>query len=140
MIHNRLQMFYNSLHFSRNLYLLTKKRTEMIYLNNVTHLQSIHLPLYSKVQGNQYELSVKRTTMTNGKYITIQTTFQSADRLFVVLGINLPEELADGEYEYRLRNGGKIVGGGIITITGAVYADIQREQNITYREYESNRI
>lgn len=112
----------------------------MIYINNITQSQNIALPLYTKTGGNVFDLYVKRSTTTAGSYVNIPITYVSQDRLFVNVSVVLPTGMADGEYEYRLRENGQIVGGGILSITGVKYADIQHEQQITYKEYESNQI
>lgn len=108
----------------------------MIYIDNITSAQPIALPLYAQPTGNSYELAIKRTT-TGDNYITIPTTYTSQDSLFVNLNATLPAGLSDGEYEYRLMCGTSIIGGGIIAISGSVYVDIEHNQDITYKEYES---
>lgn len=106
----------------------------MIYLKNTTDAQVVFIPRDTDFSGT-LQFTARSTV---GLDIPISATMLDlkVHRLCYALAVTLPEDIATGEYEYKLTAGGNLVSTGILVIQDGKAATGQYNQNITYEQYE----
>lgn len=106
----------------------------MIYLKNTTDAQTVFVPRDTDHTGT-LQFSARSTV---GLDIPISATMLDlkVHRLCYALAITLPEDIATGEYEYRLTAGGNLVSTGILVIQDGPAPTGQYNHSITYEQYE----
>ena len=107
---------------------------EMIYLKNTTDAQTVFVPRDTDHTGT-LQFSARSTV---GLDIPISATMLDlkVHRLCYALAVTLPEDIATGEYEYRLTAGGNLVSTGILVIQDGPAPTGQYNHSITYEQYE----
>ncbi len=106
----------------------------MIYLKNTTDAQVVYIPRDTDFTGT-LQFSARSTV---GLDIPISATLLDlkVHRLCYALALTLPEDIATGEYEYKLTAGGNLVSTGILVILDGPAPTGQYNQTITYEQYE----
>lgn len=107
---------------------------EMIYLKNTTDAQTVFIPRDTDLTGTL--LFTARSTV--GLDIPISATMLDlkVHRLCYALAVTLPEDIATGEYEYKLTAGGNLVSTGVLVVQDGPAPTGQYNQSITYEQYE----
>ena len=106
----------------------------MIYLKNITDAQTLMIPRNGEVVSRDLSLIVRNTTDHQG--FTLSVTDLNTSGLYFNLAVALPGGLADGEYQYSLKDGNIQVSCGLLYI-GDLQSPSQHETTITYKQYES---
>ena len=106
----------------------------MIYLKNITDAQTLMIPRNGEVVSGDLSLIVRNTTDHQG--FTLSVTDLNTSGLYFNLAVALPGGLADGEYQYSLKNGNIQVSCGLLYV-GELQSPSQHETTITYKQYES---
>jgi len=106
----------------------------MIYLKNTTDAQVVYIPRDTDLSGT-LQFSARSTV---GLDIPITATLLDlkVHRLCYAMALTLPEDIATGEYEYKLTAGGNPVSTGILIIREGDNKPGQYNKNITYEQYE----
>lgn len=106
----------------------------MIYLKNTTDAQVVYIPRDTDFSGT-LQFSARSTV---GLDIPISATMLDlkVHRLCYALAVTLPEDVATGEYEYKLTAGGNLVSTGILVIQDDRAATGQYNKQIQYEQYE----
>lgn len=81
-------------------------------------------------------LEIMNTTDRN-IVLSVDVTDKETSRMYYVFDVNLPDDLPDGEYEYRLIDGAEILSSGVMNIGGYDSDRKEYEETITYIQYES---
>ena len=106
----------------------------MIYLKNIPSTQTIMIPRNGEdVEGTKY-LVIKNTTDLQEKTLSV-VSIATTDHYFKV-SVNLPFDLADGEYQYRLLVRYDTLSYGVLYV-GDLQKPTQHGTIITYKQYES---
>jgi len=108
----------------------------MIYINNTTISQTASFPRIADATGSPYALLIRKDG-AGRNYTTVPATYQSSDRLVVVMSLTLPAGLADGDWQYILTSNGTTISKGIINLQGIEQTIIQHDEERTYTEYQS---
>lgn len=106
----------------------------MIYLKNINDAQIAMIPKNGEIVTGDLSLVVKDTVDLNET--TLSVTDLNTSGLYYNLAVVLPDDLADGEYEYKLMKGEIMVSCGLLYI-GELDSPSQYDNNITYKQYES---
>lgn len=106
----------------------------MIYLTNISDAQILMIPRNGGIVTGEMSLVLRNTT--DQQETTLSVTDMNTSRLYFHLAVALPEGLADGEYQYTLKNGNIQVSCGLLYI-GDLQSASQYERTITYQQYES---
>ena len=106
----------------------------MIYLNNISDAQILMIPRNGSIVTGEMSLVMRNTT--DQKETTLSVTDLNTSGLYFNLAVSLPGGLADGEYQYSLKNGDIQVSCGILYV-GNLQSPSQHETTITYKQYES---
>ena len=106
----------------------------MIYLKNISDAQILMIPRNGEIVTGEMTLVMRNTT--DLQETTISVTDLNTSGLYFNLAVALPEGLADGEYQYSLKNGDIQVSCGILYV-GDLQSPRQHETTITYKQYES---
>lgn len=106
----------------------------MVYLKNTTDAQVVYIPRDTDHTGT-LQFSARSTV---GLDIPIQATMLDlkVHRLCYALAVTLPEDIATGEYEYKLTAGGNLVSTGILVVQDGQAATEQYNKEIVYEQYE----
>lgn len=105
----------------------------MIYLKNISDAQTLMVPRNGESLTGEMSLSVRNTTDLTETILTM-TDLNTSDHYFN-LAVALPDGLADGEYQYTLKNGEIKVSCGLLII-GELRKPDEYEKTITYKQYE----
>lgn len=106
----------------------------MIYIKNTTDAQTMFVPRNGEAVSGDMDLHVRNTT--DQVEFTIPVTDLGTSGLYFNVAFSLPEGIAVGEYEYRLKSGLIVLSCGLLFI-GDLIRPGQHEETIKYRQYES---
>ena len=106
----------------------------MIYLKNISDAQILMIPRNGSIVTGEMSLVMRNTT--DQKETTLSVTDLNTSGLYFNIAVALPGGLADGEYQYSLKNGNIQVSCGILYV-GNLQSPSQHETTITYKQYES---
>lgn len=106
----------------------------MIYLKNISDAQILMIPRNGGIVTEEMTLVMRNTT--DLQEITLSVTDLNTSGLYFNLAVALPGGLADGEYQYSLKNGNIQVSCGLLYV-GDLQSPSQHETTITYKQYES---
>ena len=106
----------------------------MIYLKNISDAQILMIPRNGEIVTGEISLVMRNTT--DQQETTLSVTDLNTSGLYFNLAVALPGGLADGEYQYSLKNGNIQVSCGILYV-GDLQSPSQHETTITYKQYES---
>ena len=106
----------------------------MIYLTNISDAQILMIPKNGGIVTGEMSLVLRNTT--DQHETTLSVTDLNTSGLYFKLAVALPEGLADGEYQYSLKDGNIQVSCGLRYV-GDLQSPSQHETTITYKQYES---
>lgn len=106
----------------------------MIYLKNISDAQILMIPRNGGIVTGEMTLVMRNTT--DLQETTLSVTDLNTSGLYFNLAVTLPGGLADGEYQYSLKNGNIQVSCGLLYV-GDLQSPSQHETTITYKQYES---
>ena len=106
----------------------------MIYLKNISDAQVLMIPRNGGIVTGEMTLVMRNTT--DLQETTLSVTDLNTSGLYFNLAVSLPGGLADGEYQYSLKNGNIQVSCGLLYV-GDLQSPSQHETTITYKQYES---
>ena len=106
----------------------------MIYLKNISDAQILMIPRNGEIVTGEMSLVMRNTT--DQQETTLSVTDLNTSGLYYNLAVALPEEIADGEYQYTLKDSNIQVSCGLLYI-GDPQSPSQYERTITYQQYES---
>ena len=106
----------------------------MIYLKNISDAQILMIPRNGGIVTGEMTLVMRSTT--DLQETTLSVTDLNTSGLYFNLAVALPGGLADGEYQYSLKNGNIQVSCGLLYV-GDLQSPSQHETTITYKQYES---
>ena len=106
----------------------------MIYLKNISEAQILMIPRNGGIMTGEMTLVMRNTT--DLQETTLSVTDLNTSGLYFNLAVALPGGLADGEYQYSLKNGDIQVSCGLLYV-GDLQSPSQHETTITYKQYES---
>ena len=106
----------------------------MIYLKNISDAQILMIPRNGGIVTGEMTLVMRNTT--DLQETTLSVTDLNTSGLYFNLAVSLPGGLADGEYQYTLKDGNILVSQGLLYV-GDLQSPMQNEKIITYKQYES---
>lgn len=106
----------------------------MIYLKNISDAQVLMIPRNGGIVTGEMTLVMRNTT--DLQETTLSVTDLNTSGLYFNLAVTLPGGLADGEYQYSLKNGNIQVSCGLLYV-GDLQSPSQHKTTITYKQYES---
>ena len=106
----------------------------MIYLKNISDAQILMIPRNGGIMTGEMTLVMRNTT--DLRETTLSVTDLNTSGLYFNLAVALPGGLADGEYQYSLKDGNIQVSCGLLYV-GDLQSPSQHETTITYKQYES---
>lgn len=106
----------------------------MIYLKNISDAQILMIPRNGEIVTGEMALVMRNTT--DQQETTLSVTDLNTSGLYFNIAVALPGGLADGEYQYSLKNGDIQVSCGLLYV-GDMQSPSQHETTITYKQYES---
>ena len=106
----------------------------MIYLKNISEEQTILVPRNGEMVTGDVTLVMCNTT--DHQEVTMHVREQTTTQIYMKMAVALPEGLADGEYQYTLKDGNILVSQGLLYV-GDLQSPMQNEKTIRYKQYES---
>ena len=106
----------------------------MIYLKNISDAQILMIPRNGRIVTGEMSLVMRNTT--DQQETTLSVTDLNTSGLYFNLAVALPGGLADGEYQYSIKDGDIQVSCGLLYV-GDLQSPSQHETTITYKQYES---
>ena len=106
----------------------------MIYLKNISDAQTLMIPRNGEIMTGEMALVMRNTT--DLQETSLSVTDLNTSGLYFNLAVALPGGLADGEYQYSLKDGNIQVSCGLLYV-GDLQSPSQHETTITYKQYES---
>ena len=106
----------------------------MIYLKNISDAQILMIPRNGGIVTGEMSLVMRNTT--DLQETTLSVTDLNTSGLYFNLAVALPGGLADGEYQYSLKDGNIQLSCGLLYV-GDLQSPSQHETTITYKQYES---
>ena len=106
----------------------------MIYLKNISDAQILMIHRNGEIVTGEMTLVMRNTT--DLRETTLSVTDLNTSGLYFNLAVALPGGLADGEYQYSLKDGNIQVSCGLLYV-GDLQSPSQYETTITYKQYES---
>lgn len=106
----------------------------MIYLKNISDAQILMIPRNGGIVTGEMSLVIRNTT--DLKETTLSVTDLNTSGHYFNLAVALPGGLADGEYQYSLKDGNIQVSCGLLYV-GDLQSPSQHDTTITYKQYES---
>lgn len=106
----------------------------MIYLKNISDAQILMIPRNGGIVTGEMSLVMRNTT--DQEETTLSVTDLNTSGLYFNLAVAIPGGLADGEYQYSLKDGNIQVSCGLLYV-GDLQSPSQHETTITYKQYES---
>ena len=106
----------------------------MIYLKNISDAQILMIPRNGGIVTGEMSLVMRNTT--DQQETALSMTDLNTAGLYFNLAVALPGGLADGEYQYSLKDGNIQVSCGLLYV-GDLQSPSQHETTITYKQYES---
>lgn len=101
---------------------------------NISDAQILMIPKNGGIVTGEMSLVLRNTT--DQQETTLSVTDLNTSGLYFNLAVALPEGIADGEYQYTLKNGNIQLSCGLLYI-GDLQSASQYERTITYQQYES---
>lgn len=105
----------------------------MIYLNNTSARQMVFVPKGRETEG-AVVFSMKSTIDLSVVVETRVADLQSD--LYVQFGIELPSDIATGEYEYSLSDDMGIISTGLVVVNGQSGVE-EYNTSVKYEQYEN---
>ena len=106
----------------------------MIYLKNISDAQILMIPRNGGIVTGEMSLVMRNTT--DQQETTLSMTDLNTSGLYFNIAVALPGGLADGEYQYSLKDGNIQLSCGLLYV-GDLQSPSQHETTITYKQYES---
>ena len=106
----------------------------MIYLKNISDAQILMIPRNGGIVTGEMTLVMRNTA--DQQETTLSVTDLNTSGLYCNLAVAIPGGLADGEYQYSLKDGNIQVSCGLLYV-GDLQSPSQHETTITYKQYES---
>ena len=106
----------------------------MIYLKNISDAQILMIPRNGGIVTGEMTLVMRNTT--DLQETTLSVTDLNTSGLYFNIAVALPGGLADGEYQYSLKDGNIQLSCGLLYV-GDLQSPSQHETTITYKRYES---
>lgn len=106
----------------------------MIYLKNISDAQILMIPRNGEIVTGEMALVIRNTT--DLQEYSIPVTDLNTSGIYFNLAVELPEGVADGEWQYSLMNGNIALSCGLLCL-GDLDTPSQHETTITYHQYES---
>lgn len=106
----------------------------MIYLKKISDAQTLMIPRNGGIVTGEMTLVMRNTT--DLQETTLSVTDLNTSGLYFNLAVALPGGLADGEYQYSLKDGNIQMSCGLLYV-GDLKSPSQHETIITYKQYES---
>ena len=106
----------------------------MIYLKNISDAQILMIPRNGEIVTGEMALVMRNTT--DLRETTLSVTDLNTSGIYFNLAVALPGGLADGEYQYSLKDGNIQLSCGLLYV-GDLQSPSQHETTITYKQYES---
>ena len=106
----------------------------MIYLTNISDAQILMIPKNGGIVTGEMSLVMRNTT--DQQETTLSVTDLNTSGLYFNLAVALPGGLANGEYQYSLKDGNIQLSCGLLYV-GDLQSPSQHETTITYKQYES---
>lgn len=106
----------------------------MIYLKNISDAQILMIPRNGGIVTGEMALVIRNTT--DHQETTLSVTDLNTSGLYFNIAVVLPGGLADGEYQYSLKDGNIQVSCGLLYV-GDLQSPSQHETTITCKQYES---
>ena len=106
----------------------------MIYLKNISDAQILMIPRNGGIVTGEMSLVMRNTT--DQQETTLSVTDLNTSGIYFNLAVALPGGLADGEYQYSLKDGNIQLSCGLLYV-GDLQSPSQHETTITYKQYES---
>ena len=106
----------------------------MIYFKNISDAKILMIPRNGEIVTGEMALVMRNTT--DLQETTLSVTDLNTSGLYFNLALALRGGLADGEYQYSLKNGNIQVSCGLLYV-GDLQSPSQHETTITYKQYES---
>ena len=106
----------------------------MIYLKNISDAQLLMIPRNGDIVTGAMALVMRNPTAH--QETTLSVTDLNTSGLYFNIAVALSGGLADGEYQYSLKNGNIQVSCGLLYV-GDLQSPSQHETTITYKQYES---
>lgn len=107
----------------------------MIYLQNNTESQVMFVPKNGTATGGALVFEAK-STIDLDVAISQEVTDMLTSDLYYVFGINLPDGIPDGEYQYTLTDDGTIASTGLLVV-GENFDQSQYLKEISYEQYKA---
>lgn len=104
----------------------------MLYLQNITDAQTLMIPRNGESISGGMSLVLRNTTDLQECAFSVDDLDDSD--LYVKVSVELPDDLADGEYQYQLVQGLNLVSNGLLVIE-SFNDNTQYDQSITYHQY-----
>lgn len=112
-----------------------QKKDPMLYLNDTTYAQRVVLPRNTEASG---AISMRLvSTIDHTSEVFPSVIDLAVLTRFYVVAISLPSGTQQGEYEYELSQGGKVVSSGLVIIGMTPTRPTEYNQVITYEQYET---
>ena len=105
----------------------------MIYLKNISDAQILMIPRNGEIVTGEMALVMRNTT--DQQQTTLSVTDLNTSGIYFNLAVALPGGLADGEYQYSLKDGNIQLSCGLLYV-GDLQSPSQHETTITYKQYE----
>ncbi len=115
------------------IYIYMKKA--MLYLRNTTESQVLFVPKSGANPDSDLVFKAVSTIDLDEVVNQVVIDLRTSD-LYHNIAVTLPADAQDGEYEYSLMSGDTMVASGLLVI-GENFNPVQHEQEITYRQYET---
>lgn len=106
----------------------------MLYLRNTQDAQVLMVPKNGSAAEGDLQLLIRDTV--DHQSVTISATDLNTSALYANIAVELPESLAEGEYQYSLMSGAIAISTGLLYI-GELERPDQYEETINYKQYES---
>lgn len=107
----------------------------MIYLQNTSESQVMFIPRNGSTPSGDLVFKAKSTIDLSEGINQVVIDLQTSD-LYYNLGISLPADLPNGEYEYTLTSGEIVLSQGLLVI-GDNFHPSEYNKEISYEQYET---
>lgn len=106
----------------------------MIYLKNISDVQTLLLPRNGENASDSMTLSIWNTIDRERLSFEVQDLGEPG--IYCKVQVSLPEGIQEGEYEYCLESDEGVISSGLLNI-GSSVGPSEYEKETTYRQYES---
>lgn len=104
----------------------------MIYLNNTTEKQTLYIPRMRELSGG--DLFFKAKSRMESQELNLHCEDDMTSILYHKIAVTLPENIAEGEYDYILGNGLGELSCGLLVI-GELDKPFEYDNTIEYEQY-----